>query len=464
VSAPLVSALDVPVPRALLRLALPILASQALRLAYQWVDALWVRGLGVEATAAVTTTVFVMWWVLAVNDVVAVGVTAFVSQLLGARQRDRAGVAARKGIVASAALGLLGTLAGLVAAEPIYRVMDPSGAVVAPGTAYLRVLLLGAPLPMVALTCENVMRAAGNTRVPLLIDLAAVGLNAVIAPFLIYGWGPFPRLEVEGAALATVISQAALCAGYALLAWRGHEAFPLARRAAGPPVGVAALARVGLPASLIGILFSVAYIAFTRAASREGPAAVAVVGMVNRIEAIEFVLAVSCGWAGASLLGQSLGAGRPDRAEQVLRTGQRWIGALAAAIAVVYVAVPDAFLRLFTQDAEAIRLGVPYMRVLAVGAFAAGLEIVTAETLMGSGHTRVISTIYNVFSVIRVPLAFVVPEWTGTGVMGIAWIISGTAALRTALIMAWAARGSWRSGLSKELGAAPAGVSPPASA
>ncbi len=449
-------AVDVPVPRALLRLALPILASQALRLAYQWVDALWVRGLGVDATAAVTTSVFVMWWVYALNDVVAVGVTAYVSQLMGGGQRARAGVTARTGLLASAGLGILGTLAGLFAAGPIFRLMDPGGSVVAPGTEYLRVLLLGAPLPMVALTCENVMRASGNTRTPLLIDLAAVGLNAVLAPFLIYGWGPFPRLGVAGAALATLFSQAALCAGYFVVASRGHEAFPLARRADGPRVSVLALARVGLPASMIGMLFSVAYGAFVRAASAQGAAAVAVVGMVNRIEAIEFVIAVACGWAGASLVGQSLGAGKPDRAAEVLRTGQLWITGLAGLIALMYLAVPEAFLRLFTQDPEAIRLGVPYMRVLALGAFASGPEIVTAETLMGSGHTRAISTIYNVFSVARVPLAFLVPMWTGTGVMGIAWLITITCIVRAVFIMGWATRGTWKQGLAKELGGPPA--------
>ena len=91
------SLLNEPVPRALLRLALPVLASQALRLGYQWVDALWVRGLGVDATAAVTTSVFVMWCVYAFNDIFGAGLQAYVSQLIGAGERQRAGVAVRNG-------------------------------------------------------------------------------------------------------------------------------------------------------------------------------------------------------------------------------------------------------------------------------------------------------------------------------------------------------------------------------
>src|SRR5437764_12184038 len=94
-----------PIPPELFRLALPVLASQALRIGYQWVDALWVQRLGVAATAAVTTSVFIMWLVYSLNDVFGVGLSAYVSQLLGAGERQRAGVAAYKGLRASALLG-----------------------------------------------------------------------------------------------------------------------------------------------------------------------------------------------------------------------------------------------------------------------------------------------------------------------------------------------------------------------
>src|SRR5204863_6519814 len=105
-----------PLGPTLLRLALPVLASLLLRLGYQWVDALWVRGLGVAATAAVTTSVFVMWSVYSLNDVFAIGVTAYVSQLLGAGERRRAGVAAFKGIRAAATMGCAVGILGIFGA------------------------------------------------------------------------------------------------------------------------------------------------------------------------------------------------------------------------------------------------------------------------------------------------------------------------------------------------------------
>ncbi|MEO5989514.1 MAG: MATE family efflux transporter, partial [Candidatus Eisenbacteria bacterium] len=259
-----------PVPHALLRLALPIFASQALRLAYQWVDALWVRGLGVESTAAITTSVFVLWWVYALNDVFCVGASAFVSQLIGAGERGRAGATTAMLVRASAVLGLMVAVAAPFVARPIFQLLDPTGQVVDEGTAYLRVVLLAAPLTMVAIAFETAMRAAGDTRTPLLLDLGAVLLNALLAPVLIYGWGPFPRMGIAGAALATAIAHGMLVVNFARLARRGHPALPFSWRATEAPIRLAALARVGLPNALIGILFSVVYIVFARAASPYG--------------------------------------------------------------------------------------------------------------------------------------------------------------------------------------------------
>ena len=93
----------------------------------------------------------------------------------------------------------------------------------------------------------------------------------------------------------------------------------------------------------------------------------------------------------------------------------------------------------------------PYLRVLALTVVATGVEIATAESVIGSGHTREISVIYTVVSLARIPLAFVVPRWRGAGVLGIAWLITITCILRSLCLVGWAARGSWRRGLSREL-------------
>jgi putative MATE family efflux protein len=440
-----------PVPRALLRLALPVLASQALRLGYQWVDAMWVKGLGVQATAAVTTSVFVLWCAYALNDIFGVGLSAYVSQLIGAGERARAGVAVTKALAASFVIGLGCALLGAWFARPLFAFMDPAGTVVEQGATYLGIVLLGAPFVLPAETAEIAMRATGDTRTPLLIELLSIGLNIALAPVLIYGWGVAPRLGIAGAALATVLAQAVRTGSYALLALRRHPSLPLARRAPGAPVRIRGLARVGVPAALIGTLFSVVYLAFVRAASPYGDAAVAIVGVANRIEALQFILSLSIGYAGATLLGQALGAGRIDRAEAVLRIAQRWALLLAVLMTAMLLGVPEWFLRLFTRDPALFAIGVPYLRVLAVTIIATGVEIATAETVIGSGHTREMSAIYTVVSLLRIPLAFAVTRWWHAGVLGIAWLITISCIARAALLVGWASRGTWKRGLAREL-------------
>jgi putative MATE family efflux protein len=436
-----------PVPAALLRLALPVLASQLLRLAFQWVDALWVRGLGVSATAAVTSSVFVMWTVYALNDVFAVGVTAYVSQLIGAGDRARAGVAAWRGLRASALMGLGVAVAGHFGARHVFRLIGGGPGIEEQGGRYLSVILAGAPLPMVALTCESIMRAAGDTRTPLLLDLGAVSLNAVLAPLLIYGVGPVPALGVAGAAWATLSAQALLVTCYLVLAARRHRALPLARRSTRPPVSVASLTRVGIPAALVGFQFTVVYLVFAHAASWSGAAGVAVIGIGSRIEALLFVTCLAIGIAGATLVGQALGAGRRERAVRVMRTCILWGTLAGAAMTALCLLAPQWLVGLFTRDAAALDLGVRYLRILALCFIPTGYEFVAYETVMGSGHTRVVSTIFTVVSLARIPLALLVAGAWGFGVIGIVWMIAVTCLLRTIVIGAWIARGTWTRGL-----------------
>jgi Na+-driven multidrug efflux pump len=179
-----------------------------------------------------------------------------------------------------------------------------------------------------------------------------------------------------------------------------------------------------------------------------------VVGIANRVEALQFVNAAAIGVAGAALVGQNLGAGRPDRAVRVIRTGLVWGIGVSLLVTATFMLFPASFIGLFSHDSEVLRIGVPYLRVLAGCMVFVAIEIVIAESILGSGHTAQISWIYTVISLIRIPLAFLVPRWTGSGTLGIAWLISVTCAVRALWIVAWAARGTWKSGLQRELSTA----------
>jgi Na+-driven multidrug efflux pump len=187
----------------------------------------------------------------------------------------------------------------------------------------------------------------------------------------------------------------------------------------------------------------------------------ATVGIVNRIEAIQFMTGGAIGTAASALVGQNLGARQPARAAQAIWTGVRWVVGIALVLSAVLIAFPHAFIGLFTADPEVHRVGAPYLRVLSLCLVFVGAEVVASEAILGSGHTQAISWIFSTVSLLRIPLAFWVPDWTGSGVMGIAWLISVSCTVRALIIVAWVARGSWKRGLSRELHGAPAAVSQP---
>jgi Na+-driven multidrug efflux pump len=218
---------------------------------------------------------------------------------------------------------------------------------------------------------------------------------------------------------------------------------------------------VGAPVAAIGMLFSAVYIAFSASASRYGPASLAIVGIANRVEAVSYLFAVAIGIAGAALVGQNLGAGRPERAVQVIRTGLAWSVCFGAVVTTALVLFPSAFIGLFTADPEVHRVGVPYLRILAACLVFSAAEIAVGEAVLGSGHTLAISTIYTAVSLARLPLAFLVPAWTGLGALGIAWVISGTCVVRCLLILGWTARGTWKTGLARDLSPGEGGFTPP---
>jgi Na+-driven multidrug efflux pump len=176
----------------------------------------------------------------------------------------------------------------------------------------------------------------------------------------------------------------------------------------------------------------------------------AVVGIVNRIEALQFVTSLAIGTAGAALVGQNLGAGRPERAVAVIRTGLRWNVWISGTVTLLLLAFPEVFFNLFTRDPEVHRIGVPYLRVLSLCLIVNGMEIVASEAVLGSGHTRAVAWIFTSFSLLRIPLALWSVHW-GIGVMGIAWVITGTCIVRGLVILAWVARGRWKGGLRHEL-------------
>lgn len=427
------------IPRVVRRIALPAVASNLLMTLFGSVDAYWVgTRVGAEGLAAVSTSIFWVWMFVAVAEMIGVGLTAVAARRHGERRPVEAAEAVGDAIVFALLLGAVVAVAGTLLVDRLFAVMGTPPEVTALGRRYLATYLLGAPLIYGFFAVDAAFRASGDTRTPLALLAASVAVTLVLDPVLILGLGPAPRLGIAGAAIATVCTRGAACVmGLALLSRRG-----LVRLRPGLPVAaIPTVVRVGLPIALTGTLFSLMYVALTRTVTSFGTPALAALGLGHRIESWLYMIGVGFGAAAAAIVGQNLGAGRPDRAS---RAG--WIAtAYASAPAVVFCAaellMPERFAAVFTHDPAVIAETARYLRIAAVSQLVVCSEIVLEGALGGAGYTIPPMIASTTLTASRIPIAAYAARW---GPAGVWWTISVTAFARgLAMVAIWHA-GRWR--------------------
>ncbi|MFN7971857.1 MAG: MATE family efflux transporter [Acidobacteriota bacterium] len=446
----------------LLRLAGPVIAAEAIHTAFHLVDVAWVGPLGAWASGAIMTSMFTLWMAFSLGNLVTTGLTAHVSRAIGAGDRERAGHAVAQGFHLCVALALVVMAAGYAGAPRLFTLLGEAPRTAAAGTAYLRIITLGAPMSFLYLMGGSVMRACGNTVTPMIVTGSALALNAALAPFLIYGWAGAPRLGVAGSAVATIFCMALACAAYVVLALAGHPALPLSiaslRRLDGAMLG--SLVKVGAPSTAIGALFSIVYLWYAKLAGPFGDAAVAVLGIGNRIESITYLTADGFAIAAATFVGQNLGGRDPLRAEKGAWLATGIMSAIGGALMALFLLAPGPLLDAFTNDAEVIRMGVPYLRILALCQVFTGLEGVIGGGFAGAGNTVPPMAIHVAFALLRIPMA----AWAvgRLGLTGIAWVISLTCIVRAMMLAFWFSRGAWKRRVLPGTETAPEAVPAPA--
>lgn len=415
------------------------MAQALLQTLFNITDTFWVgRGLGPSALAGVSTGGFAVWLVLALAQLSSTGLTAVASRRHGEREVGRAAGAAYHAVLLSLGLALVVGLLGLQSLSPLFEVMATPPEVTVQGAGYLSVYLAGLPTVFLYFVMDAAFRASGDTSTPFWLLGLAVALNLALDPALILGWGPFPRLGIRGAALATLLTRGAGCAvGFWILAGRG-----LVRRVR-PTVGrMSALARIGTPVAASGAVFSLVYILLTRFTSQFGTSALAALGVGHRVESMTYMTCVGFGVAAATAVGQNLGADEPERARRSGRTATFFCAAVTGLVGVAFLVWPEAIVSVFTADAAVIRDGVSYLRIVAAAQVFMALHLVLESAMSGAGYTLFPMAASMTFTLARLPLAAVLSG--AVGLVGIWWTISGTTVAR-GVAMAWIwRRGRWR--------------------
>jgi putative MATE family efflux protein len=403
------------------------------------VDTFWVgRGLGPAALAGVSTAGFAVWLVLSVAELPAVGLTAVASRRYGERDAEAAARTVYDAFWLGLVVALLLGVFGLLGLPVLFAIMGTPVEVTEQGAGYLAVYLVGAPVVLSYFVMDAAFRAVGDTRTPLNLLMIALGLNFILDPLLILGIGPFPRLGIQGAALATLLTRSATCVvGYRWLVRRG-----LIRRGVVSAAVVRQMARIGLPVAVGGAGFSMIYILLTRITSQFGTPALAALGVGHKVESMGYMVCVGFGLAAATAVGQNLGAGSTQRAESAGRIATGYALIVMGVLTLAFLVMPEALMRLFTTDAAVIEAGGLYLRIVAAAQIFMAFELVLQMAMDGAGYTVTPMVASVTLTTARLPLAVLLA--VPFGLTGIWWTISATAIAR-GVAVAWIwHRGRWK--------------------
>lgn len=432
--------------RAVILLAVPMVLEMAMESVFAIVDIFFVSRWAdqsamvavADAVAAVGLTEAVLTLVYATAFGVAMGVTAVVSRRVGEKNLDAASVAAAQVLWIGLGIAVLVAGVGLFFAEPILRLMGASEVVVAEGRYYTAIMLSGSLSIAYLFLINAVFRGAGNASLAMRGLWLANGINLLLDPCLIFGWGPLPELGVTGAAVATTIGRSI---GVVFLLWHlfgGSQKVHLVRRHLRiVPAVMFGILRVSLGGVLQFLIATASWVFLMRIMSGYGSSAIAGYTIAIRVIVFTFLPAWGLSNAAATLVGQNLGANNPQRAEQSVWQTVKYNVVFMVTVALVLLSFGDAIIAFFTDDAAVVTYGRDCLRIVSYcyGFFAVGL--VLTQAFNGSGDTVTPTWInFICFWLVQIPLAYTVANWIGWGPTGVFASISSAESL-VALLAFW---------------------------
>ncbi len=394
--------------RAILLLAIPMVLEMVLESLFAVVDVFWVARIGANAVATVGLAESLLTLVFAVGMGLSLSTTAMVARRIGEKDPAGAAVAGVQAIAIGLAVSVAIGAPCLFLAPRLLRLMGASPEIVAVGSGYARIALGGSGVVLLLFLNNAIFRGAGDAAIAMRLLWVSNVINLVLDPCLIFGWGPFPRLGVTGAALATFTGRGIGVAYQFYRLLRGTERIRILRRQI--RLNLSVLSRL-IRVSLTGILqFAIAHtswIGLVRIVSMFGAAALA--GYTIAIRIVIFIILPSWGLsnAAATLVGQNLGAKQPERAEaSVWRTGFYNMIFLGT-IGVFFILFAEPVVRLFTHDRAVVPLGAACLRILSYGNIGYAYGMVMLQAFNGAGDT-VTPTVVNLFGfwLLEIPLAY----------------------------------------------------------
>lgn len=429
-----INLIEGPIGASLFKLALPLMGISFVQMAYNLVDIMWLGRLSTEAVAAVGGVGIFLWLINAIILIPKTGLSVGMSQAIGRRDQEEV----RKVLAASMQVALtLCIITGLTCffgADLLLGFFRLNNEVHQLAKGYLKIIAIGMPFFFAIPMLSTVFVSRGNSMGPFKISGIALIFNMILDPFLIFGIGPFPKLGVNGAGLATISAAAIGTIIYLYLGLQRDSDLVNASYGKLSSRHIFDVLKLGVPAFLQSSVHACIALLLNRYVASFGSKYIAIYSIGSQLESVSWMTAEGFAAAMATFMGQNYGSEKYERLDRGYKKGLQIIGVIGIGAALfLYFGNTTLFSFFVPNDPDTITRGGQYLQIISISQFFMTLEIITTGAMNGLAMTQYPASVGAVFNIFRIPMAlYLMPR---IGINGIWWSMSISSILKGTVLL-----------------------------
>jgi len=427
------------ITRSLLKMALPVMGTSFLQMAYNLIDMIWIGKMGSGAVAAIGSAGFYLWLSFAFISISQVGAQVKIAQSIGGNKLKLAQSYTVNAIQLNIILAIIYGLVMIFFKDSLigfFRLGDL--VVIDMAKKYLVIIAIGLVFNFTNPVLTAIFTGYGDTKTPFYMNAIGLVINMILDPILIFGMIGFPAMGVSGAAIATVIAQGSVTLSFLIYIKKFKTQVSLKGISELPKIKIIKeIAALGIPVGLQSGLFTGLSMVIARIISFWGPMAIAVQKVGSQVESLSWMTAIGFQVALSAFIGQNYGANQPKRILKGYKVSIIIMSIVGILTTFLFYLGAERIFRIFIQEEESVKNGVEYLKILSYSQLFMCIEILTAGAFNGLGKTKPPFYITTFFNLVRIPLALFLSQDGLLGLNGVWWAITITTLFKGTFMVGW---------------------------
>ena len=432
--------------KTLWKLAVPIMIGNSMQVLYNLVDTFWLGKVGADAVASLSVGFPIIFLLISIGGGITVAGTTLVSQYKGAGDEKHTNKVASQILVFVMFISIILSFVGVIFNRQLLELIGTPNNILNTAEGYLDIIMGGVSFMFLFFIFSALLRGYGDTKTPMRMMIASTILNIILDPFLIFGWGFFPRLEVLGAGIATIFSRAVAGLVGLFILLTGQKGIHLRLKYLKPDWNyIKRIIKIGFPSAGEMSIRALGMTAMMGIVTNYGSAVVAAYGIGMRVLSVIMMPSRGFARAATTMVGQNLGADKIERAEKSVWVSAGLVFGLLSILGILFFNFATQIIAIFNNDPAVIEIGSDLVRVLSISFGFVGVKIVLGGSFRGAGNTGIAMVLAGVSLFgLRIPITKLLTDILQWQAAGIWWGIAIESFLSALLATIWFKFGTWK--------------------